>query len=88
MKDIPFDDRDKQIEEFRSSLSLVGFQFSYTHVDLMLKVQKEMAIKGSKFCLSDASDILSIWKKQWKDYFDKKERESSFALSITNVLKK
>ena len=88
MKDIPFDDRDKQIEELRSALSLVGFQFSYTHVDLILKVQKEMAIKGSKFCLSDASDILSIWKKQWKEYFDKKERESSFALSITNVLKK
>lgn len=88
MKDVPFDDREKSIEEFRSALSLVGFQFTYTQMDLFLKVQKEMAVKKSKFSLSDASDILSIWKKQWKEYFAKKEQEGSFALSITNTLKK
>ena len=88
MKDVPFDDREKSIEEFRLALSLVGFQFTYTQMDLFLKVQKEMAVKKSKFSLSDASDILSIWKKQWKEYFAKKEQEGSFALSITNTLKK
>lgn len=88
MKDVLFDDREKSIEEFRSALSLVGFQFTYTQMDLFLKVQKEIAVKKSKFSLSDASDILSIWKKQWKEYFAKKEQEGSFALSITNTLKK
>lgn len=81
---------DKNLDTYylQMACSMVGFNFDYIHMDLVMRLQEAVKKKKGKFSVSDLLDIQQRWKDDWDFYFKTiKEQEQKQTHSIPDQMK-
>ena len=68
--DVKINDRKHEIEYLRMACNMAELGISYTHADLIIRLQERLGKLKGKFSISDGVEIHHQWKEDWANYFE------------------
>ena len=70
MKHVPHTEREKEVNNVKIALNLVGINVDYPTTELITKSLEVLKEMDDEMNIEDASKIQVAWEEKWKEYFD------------------